>query len=484
MNKSILIKSGIILVVLAVVHSVFWFFKTGQVEKQINNFISENSSRISAGEVAVSGFPLKQKVSIKDLKFSAPNSMLNKYQITVSRLEATAGIFNSDFTIAITDQVLVQDNETNNSGHIEFSKEPEITASISEGMITKFSYHDLGHRVLDADKNVVYATSAASFTSDLTVEEGDKIKNKILVDLKDIEGFDILSIYKNSSEKKLIEGIKTGEITIGNSGALNAAPVDAAPIAAPTAAPAITALPILNNPTAAAATPAPSDPSAVVEIKTEDLSAAVSTNLVKSNFTADIEYLLSPAQQGEQQTNAAPSDPTQIQETPIQYSKSLKINSLELSNPLYKISVNGQLNIFQDDSLPSGAVTVKVEKIDNLINHVASGLNQIADQKAPAPIIPTVQSADLAAANPANVPTVDPTQAVPSAVVPASSAVLDEAYQSFLKRFTAGLASVTKEVSTKNQLSKDDVAVFDVRREKNIEFLINETPMREILGKF
>jgi hypothetical protein len=43
---------------------------------------------------------------------------------------------------------------------------------------------------------------------------------------------------------------------------------------------------------------------------------------------------------------------------------------------------------------------------------------------------------------------------------------------------------VTKELTSKNPLSKDDVAVFDIRREKNIEFLINETPMREILGKF
>jgi hypothetical protein len=33
-------------------------------------------------------------------------------------------------------------------------------------------------------------------------------------------------------------------------------------------------------------------------------------------------------------------------------------------------------------------------------------------------------------------------------------------------------------------VSKDNVAQFDVRREKNLDFLVNETPMREVLGKF
>ncbi len=79
MNKGIVIKTGIVLVVFAVIHSIFWFFKTGQIEKQINNFISENSANVSAVEVKVSGFPLKQTVAISDLKFSLPNPALAKY---------------------------------------------------------------------------------------------------------------------------------------------------------------------------------------------------------------------------------------------------------------------------------------------------------------------------------------------------------------------------------------------------------------------
>ena len=495
MSKSIVIKSGIILLVLGAIHSVFWFFKTGQIEKQVNNFISENSAYVSSGEVAVSGFPLAQKVSIKDLKFTLPNPALNKYQITVKSLEATAGIFNNNFSVVLLEQVLVQDNENTNSGYVEFSKEPEITASISDGMISKFSYLDSGYRVLDAEKNVIYAASSSTFSVESSIEEGDKIKTKIIANLKDIEGFDIINAYKNSSEKKIIEGIKTGEITIGN----NAASADALIVATPNldaaaTIPAMPANPIDPSISAASTSPAPAMASATPQdpnaapTKTEDLAAALSNNnLVKSNFAMDIEYTLVP-NQSEQQSQV-PTDPSQIQDTPVQYSKVIKINNFEFSNPLYKISLNGQLNAFQDDALLSGAVTMKVEKIDNLVNHISTGLSQIADQKKP---VAEIQSGDLAAAevtpvtqpsSPSVAPAVSDVAAPQNPVAPTPSATSDS-YQTFLKRFASNLPMVTKELTSKNPLSKDDVAVFDIRREKNIEFLINETPMREILGKF
>ena len=97
MNKAIVIKSIVLIAVLALIHSVFWFFKAGQIEKHVNNFITENSAHVSAGEVAVSGFPLSQKVSIQDLKFIVPNSALSRYQATVKKLEAKASIFSNNF---------------------------------------------------------------------------------------------------------------------------------------------------------------------------------------------------------------------------------------------------------------------------------------------------------------------------------------------------------------------------------------------------
>ena len=484
MNKSIVIKSGIVLVVLGVVHSVFWFFKTGQIEKQVTSFISEHSSHVSATEISVSGFPFKQTVTITDLKFSAPNSVFNKYQITVKNLQATTGIFNNDFTVSIVEQVSVLDNETNVGGLVEFSKNPEITATIAHGMFSKLSYLDFGHRVLDTEKNVIYASSGTNIAFESMLEEGDKIKTKIIAKVNDIQGFDIMSIYKNSYEKKVIEGIKTGELTIGNSSTLTptevANEVHAAAPAPFIANPVIPAAVPNQNTAAQPVAPAPEVPAQ----KPEDMAAAVSNDSVKSNFSIDAEYVLTPSQSGDQQVQL---DPTQIQETPIQYSKVLKINSLEFSNLLYKINVNGQIDTFQDDSLPSGSITFRVEKVDNLINHIAATLNQIADQKKdPASV---VQAADLNATNtvPAAPASTAPTLDAPVVDAHAPAVVAtpaEDSYQIFLKRFATNLFAIAKEVGGKNQLSKDDLSVFDVRREKNLDFVINETPTREILGKF
>jgi|GEM_PF-1308963 len=513
MSRSFVIKSAIVLVVLVLVHSVFWFFKAGQLEKQVNNFISENSSHISTGEpVAVSGFPLSQKVTIKDLKFSIPGPSISKYQTTVKHLEAHAGIFSGNFTIVLLDQTTVQDAESNISGVVEFAKDPEISLVVAEGAISKFLYQDGGFKVVDAEKNMIYSASSTMFSFESVAEEG-KVKNKITANIKDMEGFDVLSVYKNYSEKKIIDGIKTGEISVGSASATSSdlaaavAPGALSPNAAPaTPAAAVEAVAADAAPTPVAAETADTMKTAdmkdgkvvadathsalAAEAKGDSKSAptpAIPNDNNKSNFALDIEYELVP-NSNEQQSAQAPTDPTQIQEVPAQYSKVIKLNNIELSNSLYKISLNGQMSTFQDDAMPSGSVTVKVEKVDNLITHISEGFSKMLDQKKPEVVaVNDVQPAVAPASADAVVATVSPT---PAAVVPADAAAVVDAvkvedpYQNFLKRVIANLSAVSKELSQKNQLSQGDVAAFDVRREKNIEFLINETPVREILGKF
>lgn len=83
MSKNALVKFVILLVVVTLVYSVFWFFKTGQLHKQVENFINQNSNYVSVGEVAVSGFPLTQTVTIKDLKFTLPVAAIQMLVIKV-----------------------------------------------------------------------------------------------------------------------------------------------------------------------------------------------------------------------------------------------------------------------------------------------------------------------------------------------------------------------------------------------------------------
>lgn len=497
MSKNIVVKLAILLVVSALVYSVFWFFKVGQVEKQVKSFISKNSAHVSVGDISVSGFPLAQKITIHDLKFTIPTPLLSKRQVIVKLLEAKAGIFSSEFVVTLPDPVTV--DVEGNIMAVEFTKEPEIKASISDGRISKFSYHDSGYKISDVDKNIVYAATSSVLNLESSVADDDKITTKVTADVKEIEGFDVLDVYKNAFEKKVTEGIKTGEIILGNSTVVapvpSAAPGDAAaggatttvttttvtapnaapanpaaanvpaPVAAPQATVTTTTTTTPANPAAptAAAVPAAPDgmpiPPVVAPADVAAAALAAAANVpVKSNLVIDFEYILAP-NQTEQQAQI-PTDPTQIQEAPVQYSKVMKINSLEFSNPLYKIMINGEMSTLADDSMPSGSVTVKVEKIDALIAHISNGFTKMVEQKKP--VSTEIQTSDLTASG-------MPTQ---------------DSYQDFLKRVSANIGAVSKELATKNPVSKGDIAEFDIRREKNLEFLVNETSVREILGKF
>jgi hypothetical protein len=490
MSKGIITKIAVILIVSGLVYSVFWFFKTGQVQKQINNFIQENGSSISAGEVSISGYPMSQKITIKDLKFTIPNPAIKKYQFTAKSLEIKSGIFSSDFDIKLTDQLFVQDDSGNN-GYFEFSQDPQITLSIASGAISKFSYQDSGYRILDAEKNVAIASSASSIMVEMALDQSEKKSYKIAVNLNDMEGFDIINIYKNSAEAKIINGLKTGEISIGNSSSSltdqTLVQNDQSKLAAEKVELALAGIPdpkasaIIAKAAGVAADKVAANPNVIpshtvtaeiIPVSTTDSNIAPSSvtldkenasvvvennNLIKNNIVIDVEYVLTPI---EQRVGGETSlDPTQMQEASLEYNRSVKINNIEFSNPLYKIAINGQADIFLDDNLPSGAITVKVDGIKNFVNYITSALTKITTKQDSGA---EVQSSDLST----------------------KSSSDEMIYHNFLNKMTSSLEPVVFEFSTKNQLSKDNLAVFDVRREKNIEFIVNETPFREILGKF
>ena len=144
----------------------------------------------------------------------------------------------------------------------------------------------------------------------------------------------------------------------------------------------------------------------------------------------------------------------------IQSSKIVKINNIEFSNPLYKLLINGQLTILPDDNLPSGGVSLKVENIDNLVNQLVTQLGQMTEQ--------TKVISD-------NRPNADASVADNS---------VQDAYKNFLKRIAINLPAVSREISTKNPVTKENIAQFDVRREKNLDYIVNEISIHEILGKF
>ncbi len=492
MAKNILLKFLAVLIIITLAHSVFWFFKAGQLEKHINNFTAANSANISIGSFDISGYPFIQKVTINDLKFSIPSPVLGKNKVVLKKVEAGSSIFKNDFEIDLIGDVMTFD-EKNQINNVDFSQKPTIKLSFLDDRISNFSYNDAGYRIFDANKNLVYRASSSSIDFKSTINDNEHITSKVNVAIKEIEGFDIINIYQNVLEKKIIDGIKTGEVILGSNAtnfgadqfsiANNSAAVDniAAPIAssqdnvataeaakiiantnsvpvatvaqnAPATATALQPTPTLTEQIAAEAEAAKTDPSQEINA----LLAEETKTVVKNNITIDIEYVLTPSNIDNQQL-PTPINPAQIQAVETQYNKTFKINNVELSNENYKISINGQVDYFQDDVTPSGFSTVKIENASKLISYLEKNLEKIADDN-----LSKLGSLDASY----------------------KSDISQDAYKDFLKKITLNLKTVTSEISTKNALSQEDIAVFDMRREKNLDFIINETPLREIAGKF
>lgn len=573
--KTIAIKVLLVLVTLVILYSVFWFFKIGQFEKQINRFVGDNSSNVSIGGFEVSGFPFSQKVTINNLRFSLPTAALNHHQIIVSGLEISGGIFDSVFDVNITGNVLVQDQK-GGSFSLSFNGKPQIKIAVLDGFLSSFSYQDNGHKVVDGAKNVIYSAASSNVTVDSTHSSDGKIIFTISSNVKEVENFGVLNIYKNAFEGKLIDAIKTGQVAIVDNqvepsldpNAVNVAPNVEGASAPAVVAPAAAAVPANSAPVAnkvnaaqmpevkaaaakpeiaapasvknapqvavAAASPqkAAQMPANVAAAKSEAAPAvamplpvasdnkkpeaekaanqavapaavkpvdaaneaadnnasaivnqaleAVAAPSVKTSFSLTAQYILSPGASNQ----LVPVNVAQMQENNSQYSKSLKITNFSITNSLYAISINGEINILPDDTMPSGGISLRIEKFSDAISYAIEAINKIS-QKAFSDAVNEALPIDAAAQSSTSPEAgAAPSPAVENAQSMVQDFANDEAYHNFLNRISPNFADVVKQVAAKNPVSKEEVAQFDIRREKNLEFLVNETPMREILGKF
>lgn len=547
--KNIAIKVVIALVVLVVLYSVFWFFKIGQFEKQINRFVSDNSSNVSIGGFEVSGFPFSQKVVISNLRFSLPTAALNQHQIIVSGLEISGGIFDSVFEVNVTGNVLVQDQK-GGSYSLAFNAKPQIKISVADGFLVSLSYQDNGHKVVDGAQNVIYSSSSSNVTVDSAAGENGKIIFTINGNVREVENFGVLNIYKNAFEGKLVDAIKTGQVTISDNQAaaaqdVNAAAVDGAvltpegavvaPVAEAVVAPnvavdaAVNKGAVVNANKVAVPVPAPTPavvsaskdaevkaapaktgeisaqkaPLPIEAVKTESgvvapsaqaivehkelteaekmaneaaatsalqaVEASAMPQGVKNDFALSAQYILSPGASNQQ----VPVNVAQMQENSAQYSKTLKINNFSITNSHYVVTINGDINLLSDDTMPSGGISLRIEKFSDVINFINLEINKIS-RKAFSDSVNEALPIDV------NAQTAAPNQAQTSVQDFAN----DEVYHNFLNRISPNFADVARQLAAKNPVTKDEVAQFDIRREKNLEFLVNETPMREILGKF
>ena len=423
--RGITSKFIITIIVLFTALSVFWFFKTSGIKKRALSTISASGGQISAASVSVSGFPMKQKLKVEDLKIqiSAPSKIPSgifpgdKYQITIAKLEASTSIFSGDFKVDVIEGVTFQD-QGGAVNSVEFNQPPTSNFLISGGELVKFSYKDSGYKVVDTAKNTLFENGNSSINFESAVV-GDQYHNKVKADFKDVGSFNFGDMPNSSA-------LDTKNSTAPDAAQANATAEQAAP-------------------TTETAKPTQSEGGGVA---------------VKKNFVVDLEYTVSKPSQA-----AAPvpvpnpntqdtttSDISLLNEKTVD---SISIKNFEISSPLYKINVNGEITSLPKDGAPTYSVSVRIEKLDNVLVYIKKFVNNsntapVQDGKVSDVLTPSSDSATSLAAN--QKPDVDVT-------------------------------SIVKDLSKKNAATNEEIAVFDFRQEQGKDLLINETFFSEISGQ-
>lgn len=172
-------------------------------------------------------------------------------------------------------------------------------------------------------------------------------------------------------------------------------------------------------------------------------------NLDKIDIALEIEISSTPVEK-EKSTAEVPVEPSLAEESNQQYAENVLIKSMTFSHEKYKISVNGKLISLLDDISLSGGITVKIENYYDFVNLFKTELQNYTQQNT------IKENADV---------------------------LIFEKYQTFLRNLDNSLPNLSNEIASKNPATKDKNVQLDIRREKNLDFIINETPIYEILGR-
>lgn len=610
MTKKLLIRTFTIILILFLCYGVFWFYKSGQTEKFINNLVLSNNKNIQIASFDISGFPFSQVITFNKVSFSIPNLSIKDNKIEIDQLIAESSIFDMNFNLKIIGEVSVKNNNIVNI--VDFTQKPVIKIKVAEAIISDFNYQDKGYRIFDQNKNLSYQAAMTNLNIKSTINEAGVINSKINLNIKNEEGFDIINIYKNSLENKIIDGIKTGNIKLGSSmtkkseidsnsteeiisDSENVNTENNQPSAqqqkiidetsqiivaknednsqinnvenennkdtqkaetkiekstktvktqnlnkkikpttitksdikktektvkkeiktaqnnqekkpktevettktqiqqnlnivkkdnlennvvqnnekqvnpnsetmkvANTKSEKIAEATIENTENAINQTDKTKKEieltektEKIAEEKLESLISEKTEEISRNDIIINAEYIMTPIKQ-EQSENII-SDPMKMTMIDVKYNKSFKINKIEITNSHFNLSINGKVNNFKDDIKPYGYATIEINNSESFVKYLKTNLEKIANNNES-----KLESFDVSS----------------------EQNISQDTYSNFLKKISSNLDVVLSEIANKNQLSDNNKLILELRREKNLDFVINETPIREILGRF
>lgn len=466
MNKGLLSKILILLILLMTTGIIFWFLKTSSVKKSVVAYISESKGQIVAEKVSISGFPFSQKIMINNLKFASGEGSqrinpLNKYQITIERVEALSSIFSNQFKIIDLSGLSFQD-VNGNSGKLNFKKPPLVEFTITDRKIEKFSYKDSGYKIVDTNNNIIFENGESLISFESLPEPNDITRSKVKVEFKDVSGVGLFespnSINPNPASDLL-------ESSIQATPANNKVQTDSGsrqPIIAETGKDVVKG--------------ASSPDSSKTEVKKP----------IKGNFYMELEYTVGPkvttasdSSQSTAKTLTSPDAQLPPSGLPEEKQKDFTLNqisikNIELSSESYKVIINAELNGDEKD-LPSGSLTIKVSGLSNAVNESKKFFLEASKENSPLAVSDIANQGSVVSRpgeeSSGPTPVINNSQSE-SSVLPSPE-----------KKPEPDVFVIISDLAKKNQNTSAEVAVFSFKKEKGKEATVNDAPLTEIMNQ-
>ncbi len=441
-RKLIVITASLLFIVAAYVG--FYFFKTNQVTRQINTFVTKKANKISVGKITVYGFPLLNKVKIEDVKLLRTGG---RDSLSVSKINLEVKNNLSNIIINFPEPFVSKDAAGNISGYTNFPTKAALNIFISGDEISRIKFINPDYVIMDSAKNPNFTSQSKS--SEIEILIGKEIKLKYgAIEPKILDKNNNTIFAADSSLWELAATIddKTKNptnfllnIELKNYEHNN----------------------FLN--TLEEKVPLISMASSMLDLKQgsgaveEGKKSEVASD--KSNFALAFEISATPVLQqaassiGLNEDFAAPKAANKmsfsnsmlsgiLDQNP--YSLSLNLKKLEFSNSIYNFSLNGGVksNAPKRGDM-SGLITLKIKNLDYLLNEYLDKISDFTDQPLD------------------------------------GLAVKDKnASAEKIKKINLFI----KDLATKNTLSKDDISVFDFRIDSKNNFAINNVSDAEVMA--
>ena len=360
----------LILAIFLILYSTFWYYKANSIKSDIYNIINKNQN-LSVNNVAISGYFSDKKVTISGLTISLPQK-ITAGNIIIGKLQLKYSSEDEKFKLVEIKNINFRhfDGAISN---ITPNKDIDMKLTLLNRGSYQLNYKDNGHKLSTSISDKVKSIDSLILNIAHNVN-GSEVLTNIRLNISN-NLVNLLNIYKNSLADYLIKNIENNELTISNNVDNNLEDIDNLALQQDFQDVVLDSeineeVIFLNENELAALNQ---------DLLDEDkLQNSIFDKINDSNNNILLDITLKTISSN----NMTASDPTKLVAKNISQSKFIEINNFSLTNDNYKITLSGSLRNFADDNKLSGELNLAIHDYKILSSYIKESAQILIDEQS------------------------------------------------------------------------------------------------------